>query len=219
MSIPFGNPRRLPVYLLLDCSGSMSGTKIVQVNQGVQLIYQELMADPRSASTVHISIIAFESTAYQMDLIPITQFTPQVLTTGGGTSLGAALGLLNQSLDSDLKPNVTGQKGDFKPLVFLLTDGMPTDTWQAEAQRLQTRSTGKAANIIAIAIGQDADVGVLQQIAKTVIRWDSLKSEDLRPLFVWISASIKTASAQATNSGEGGVALPPPPAGAIVVDL
>jgi uncharacterized protein YegL len=220
MTIPFDEmqTRRLPVYLLLDCSGSMQGTKIVQVNNGVQLLYQELMADPRSANTVHISLIPFAATAYQLELVPIAQFTPPQLTVGGGTSLGAALGLLNQSLDADLKPNVMGQKGDYKPLIFLLTDGQPTDSWQGEAQKLQSRTTNRAQNIVALAIGHDADEGVLKQITSHVLRMDAVTPDALRGFFQWMSASIKTASQAAQAGDVQGVQMPPVPNG-ITFDL
>jgi uncharacterized protein YegL len=217
MAIPFDNTqtRRLPVYLLLDCSGSMQGTKIVQVNNGVQLVYQELMADPRSANTVHISIIPFAETAYQMDLVPIGSFSPPQLSANGRTSLGAALGLLNQSLDQDLVPNAPGQKGDYKPLVFLLTDGQPTDSWQTEAQHLATRTVNRAQNIVALAIGSDADIGVLQQITPNVLRMDNVTGDALRAFFQWMSASIKTASQAAAQGGGSGIQAPPLPNGIV----
>lgn len=207
--------RRLPVYLLLDCSSSMAGVKIQQVNTGVQMLYQELMADPRSADTVYISIIPFASSAYQMDLVPIAQFTPPQLTANGQTALGSALSLLNQSLDSDLIINQPGKKGDYKPLVFILTDGQPTDTWDAEAQKLRARTT--AANIIALGIGHDADDQVLQAVAGTVLKMENVTGDNLRAFFQWVSQSVQTASKAAQGQAQA-AQLPPPPPG-ITVEL
>lgn len=203
--------RRLPVYLLLDCSSSMSGVKIQQVNTGVQMLYQELMADPRSADTVYISIIPFASSAYQMDLVPIAQFTPPQLTANGQTALGSALSLLNQSLDSDLIVNQPGKKGDYKPLVFILTDGQPTDTWDAEAQKLKSRTTNKAANIIALAIGTDADTSTLKQITNEVLKMENVTGDNLRAFFQWVSQSVQTASKAAQGAAQNVQAPPPPP--------
>lgn len=222
MSIQFSDEqfnRRLPVYLLIDHSGSMGGTKIVQVNQGIQLLYTELMNDPRSVATVNISIIPFEETAYQMDLVPIQQFTPPQFSPGGGTALGAAIKLLNDSLDNDLIENKPGQKGDYKPLVFLLTDGMPTDSWQGEAQRLQTRATGKTANVVALAIGADADVSMLKQITPNVLKIEAVTSDVLREFFIWVTASIKTASASAAQGKETVQLQTPPLPQGIVLSL
>ncbi|MEO7001730.1 MAG: hypothetical protein ABI068_07925 [Ktedonobacterales bacterium] len=83
------------------------------------MIYQELMNDPRSASTVYISVITFASQAYQIPLMPITQFTPPQLSANGTTALGGALNILNQSLDQDLIANQVGG-AIFVYIVFII---------------------------------------------------------------------------------------------------
>lgn len=220
MAIDFGEmqPRRLPVYLLLDTSGSMQGVKIVAVNNGVTAIYQELMGDPRSAQTVHISLITFADQAYQMPMVPIQQFVPPQLNAAGTTSLGGALHLLNESLDRDILQNQPGRKGDYKPLVFLLTDGMPTDHWETEKDRLRQRSANRPLNIIGLAVGDDADMGVIHQIATVPMKMQDATPDALRQFFAWVSASIKTASQAAgnPNAATNQVTLPPPPPGIVV---
>ncbi len=222
MSINFSqaNARRLPVYLLLDTSASMAGVKIVGVNNGVTMIYQELIGDPRAASTVYISVITFADQAYQAPLTPIDQFTPPQLVANGMTALGGALHLLNESLDADLIPNQGGEiKGDYKPLVFLMTDGQPNDHWQSEAQRLTSRST--AANIIGIGIGNDADMGVIRQITRMALLLQDVTPQGIRNLFTWVSGSIMTASRAANNAAAAAgqqqqVNLAPPPPGLVL---
>lgn len=133
----------------------------MQVNQGMQLVQQELLADSGSADTIWISVITFSSTASQTKLMSIRDFIPPQLTAGGMTSLGAALHLLNESLDHDLVANE-----DNNPLVLLLTDGSPTDSWMAEALRLRSRT--KNINVVALAIGNEVNFSILDQIANTV---------------------------------------------------
>ena len=104
--------RRLPIYLLLDCSGSMAGAPIQAVQRGVEMFAREIRQDPFVAETVHVGIITFASTAQMVTngLVPIDRFQPPQLSAGGNTSLGAALRLLQQSLDRDLRVGKTTEK-------------------------------------------------------------------------------------------------------------
>ena len=97
--------RHLPVYLLLDCSGSMSGDPITAVNEGVTMIRRELVNDPQALETVYISIITFSSRADQYQLTPIDQFRPPILSAGGSTAMGEAFRILVQSIEQDLVLN------------------------------------------------------------------------------------------------------------------
>ena len=84
--------RRLPVYLVLDTSGSMSGEPIEAVKNGVQVLISTLRQDPYALETAFLSLITFDSDARQ--LVPLTDlssFQMPELKAAGGTSLGAAL--------------------------------------------------------------------------------------------------------------------------------
>lgn len=214
-------PRRLPIYIVVDTSGSMAGAKIAAVNAGLESLRQALLSDPRSVETSYISLITFSDVATQTPLTPVTHFEPPQLMAGGATALGAALHQLNDSLDHDLVPNSPERKGDYRPLVFLMTDGAPTDTWEPEVQRLKSRTQATAAAVVALAIGADADIKLLQQIASTVIETGTGEMEGLKAFFQWASSSIKIASrtAPAIAAGqEPQIPLPPLPSG-LMVDL
>ena len=84
--------RRLPIYLLLDTSNSMSGEPIAAVQNGVQMVISALQNDPQALETAYISIITFESEVKQMiPLTELSQFTPPQLKAEGVTSMGEAL--------------------------------------------------------------------------------------------------------------------------------
>lgn len=221
MSIDFGSNdvRRMPVYLLLDVSGSMSGAPIIGVEQGVQLLHNELINQPQAVEVVHLSVITFASSASQViPLTPITSFAPPALSAGGGTSLGGALHELANALDREIIPNSATKKGDYKPLVFLLTDGEPTDSWEPELNALNSRRDKKAGSIIALGCGDSVNTSVLRQITSNVMLMTDVTPDNLRAYFKWVSASVLTVSQKAgTSSGETSAALPPAPQGFQVV--
>jgi uncharacterized protein YegL len=205
------NPaRRLPAYLLLDVSGSMAGDAIAGVNAGVQFLVNELRSNPQALETVHLALITFGTTAQMAaPLTDLVNFTPPSLTADGATALGAALTMLNQSLDSDIIPNSNFQKGDYRPLVFLLSDGDPTDHWRTPLQTLRSRKQTKIGTFIALACGKSVRQDVLKEIADVVLVMDTVTSDALQAYFRWISASVGTASLVAVKGSETGYAQAP----------
>ena len=213
--------RRLPVYLVLDTSGSMSGDGIEAVNQGVQLVLTELKGDPLAIETAWISCITFSSHAQQ--ILPLTEVgaaSIPVLTAGGGTNLGEALRLLQERLATDVRSNTPEQKGDYKPLVFLMSDGQPTDeTWPSAAAEMSEQA-GRMANVIALACGHDINTEVLKQISPTVLLMADVTPDSIRSFFKWVSHSVRVISRTAggEQSSAGAIVnLPPPPAGIQIV--
>lgn len=81
--------RRLPVYILLDTSGSMYGEPIEAVKNGVQVLVSTLRSDPYALETAYLSVITFNSTAQQdVPLTELASFQQPTLTASGCTALG-----------------------------------------------------------------------------------------------------------------------------------
>ncbi len=194
--------RRLPVYILADRSGSMDGEPIVAVNQGMGFLKSELESDPRAVDMAWVSVISFGGDAtLDVPLTEVMAFYPPTLYANGSTPLGAALRLLNQSIDNDLTLATAQHTGDYKPLVFLFTDGEPTDEWQGPAQEVKHRATAKTANIIAIGCGPQVNESTLRQISESVLMMDKVTPGNFKALFQWISMSVKIASQKAPTGG------------------
>jgi uncharacterized protein YegL len=176
--------RRLPVYLLLDCSGSMMGEPIEAVRQGVKALLADLKSDPTALETAYLSVITFDSAARQLSpLTELLAFQEPTLSAGGGAVLGAALDLLDQRVSAEVVKGTDTQKGDFKPLVFLLSGGLPTDRWQGAAVRI--KNNPHLGRVIALAAGAGADTNVLKSVTDFVLKLDNLQPDTLGAFFTW----------------------------------
>ncbi|ATA80128.1 vWA domain-containing protein [Capnocytophaga sputigena] len=210
--------RRLPVYLLLDTSGSMTGEPIEAVKNGVQMMVHSLRQNPQAIETAFVSIITFDSEAKQ--LIPLTDlasFQTVDLKAAGTTALGAALSLLADKLENEVTKTTLEQKGDWKPIVFIMTDGVPTDDWQAGFQKLKAVKKGL---IVGCAAGNNADDKVLKEIADQVVRLSNTDADSIGKFFQWVSASIATTSTKVEETGIDLTKkdqLPPPPSELVIV--
>lgn len=204
--------RRLPVYLLLDTSGSMGGEPIEAVKNGVQVMISSLRQNPQAIETAFISIITFDSVAQQ--LIPLTDlasFQMVDIRATGTTALGEALKLVANRIDHEVAKTTTEQKGDWKPLVFIMTDGIPTDDWLPGLNEFKQRKT---AFTVACAAGAGADTSILKQITENVVSLDTADSASIGKFFQWVTASIGVSSTRVEDGGkeiQGIKELPPPP--------
>ena len=203
--------RRLPVYLLVDTSGSMHGEAIEAVRNGLQVMLSALMQDPYALETAYLSVIAFDSSARQLTpLTELTSFQLPNLQANGMTAMGEALSLLADCIQREVVKGSAEQKGDWKPVVFILTDGATTDDLDRGINAIRQVKTG---TFVACAAGPGADTGTLKRITETVVSLDTADSSTLKSFFKWVSASISVSSQKIESGKEvsGLDELPPPP--------
>jgi len=190
----------------------MSGEPIEAVRNGMQMLVSTLRTDPYALETAYLSVITFDEHANQV--VPLTElisFQTPTINPGSTTSLGAALKLTKECIEREVQKATAEAKGDWKPLVFIMTDGQPTDDWQRGLDEFRKIKTGM---VIACAAGPGADTSVLKQITEVVVTLDTADSSTIGAFFKWVSASISTSSkkvdlnkTESTQLSE----LPPPP--------
>jgi von willebrand factor, type A len=196
----------------------MTGEPIEAVKNGVQMMVHSLRQNPQAIETAFVSIITFDSEAKQ--LIPLTDlasFQTIDLKAAGTTALGAALSLLADKLENEVTKTTLEQKGDWKPIVFIMTDGVPTDNWQTGFQKLKAVKKGL---IVGCAAGNNADDKVLKEISDQVVRLSNTDADSIGKFFQWVSASIATTSTKVEETGIDLTKkdqLPPPPSELVIV--
>ena len=201
--------RRLPIYFLIDVSESMVGEPIQQVQDGMRMIVQELRTDPYALETAFISVNVFAGKSQCLSpLTELYKFYPPTFPIGGGTSLGNALNFLMDEMDRSLVKTTTEQKGDWKPIVFLFTDGTPTDNPSAAIERWN-RKYRKSANMVVVSIGDNADTHLFGQFSDNVLRLNATDAQTFQSFFKWVTASIKATSISVSDLGQDNLKLAP----------
>ena len=204
--------RRLPVYLILDTSGSMRGEPIHSVNTGLKAMLSALRQDPYALESVHLAIITFDNEAREyLPLTPLDEVQLDDITVpdSGATFMGAALELLLQLVDRDVHKSNRDNRGDWRPLVFLMTDGSPSDVhaWRQAVPEVKRRNFG---TIIACAAGPKAKQAFLLELTDRVVSLDTMDSATFSGFFKWVSASVASGSGSAGVNAATPLPLPPP---------
>ena len=190
----------------------MKGEPIESVKVGLADMVATLRQDPYALETVCISIITFDTVVKQ--LLPLTELEnlqlPDIVTPeAGATHMGAALKTLSEKVATEVQKGTAEQKGDWRPLLFILTDGKPADL-QVYHQMIPQIKAMNFASIVACAAGPKAKVEPLQELTDQVFRLDTMDATTFKKFFVWVSDVIGLGgkSVGTTDSIE----LPGPPA-------
>lgn len=186
------NPEpRCPCVLLLDVSSSMSGQPISELNLGLSTFKDELAADSLAMKRVEVAIVTFGPTKVEMPFTGASSFYPTALSAQGDTPMGSAI-LQAIDLVKDRKAEYRSNGiSYYRPWVFLITDGGPTDRWDAAAAAVREGEASKAFAFFAIGV-KGANMDVLKQISsRDPLSLDGLK---FRELFSWLSSSLRSVS-------------------------
>ncbi len=188
------NPEpRCPCVLLLDTSGSMSGSSIEELNLGLQVFREALSQDSLALLRVEVAIITFGPVQVVQDFVTASQFVPPTLQATGDTPMGNAINLALDKINDRKQVYKQNAISHYRPWIFLITDGGPTDgdVWRSAALRVHESEASKKVAFFSVGVA-GADMNVLGQISSR----QPLKLQGLnfRELFNWLSASLTSVS-------------------------
>lgn len=188
----------------------MQGEPIESVKVGLETMLASLCSNPFALESVWLCLITYDREARL--LVPLTpldefQLPPINVPDSGPTHTGQALRLLCEQVDTKVQKSSATQKGDWRPLLFIMTDGKPSDS-QLYCQMAEEVKKRDFAFIVPCAAGMKAKVEPLKALSDTVYILQTMDAQDFSNFFQWVSASI------AAGNGCSGLLdeLPPPPA-------
>jgi uncharacterized protein YegL len=201
--------RDLHLFFLIDASDSMKyGGKIETLNNAVREAIPHIRDVARDAEgTIRVHALTFSTGArWLVNNVDIKNFTWENIQPKGVTDLGRSFELLADQLTNDFE-NVRG----YQPVMILLSDGLPTDDYEKGLDKLMATTWGQKAIRIAIAIGQEADMEVLQAFIGDTFRGElkplqAKNASELKQYIRWASTVVSNAS---INPVKAAVPMPP----------
>lgn len=192
------NPEpRCPCVLLLDVSGSMNGHPLDELNAGLGTFRDELAADSLAMKRVEVGIVTFGPVKVETPFTGASTFHPPTLQSQGDTPMGAAILQALSMVDDRKRDYKTNGISYYRPWVFLITDGGPTDAWKAAAEGVREGEASKKFAFFAIGV-KGANMDVLRQISvREPLSLDGLK---FREMFSWLSSSLRSVSKSTPNT-------------------
>ncbi|MAB80315.1 MAG: hypothetical protein CMJ89_13255 [Planctomycetes bacterium] len=186
------NPEpRCPCVLLLDTSSSMKGSPIKELNDGLEFFKNELLEDDLAAKRVEVSVVAFGPVRVESEFQTPEFFAVPQLEAHGDTPMGEAVEQAIELVRERKETFKANGVNYYRPWIFLITDGAPTDEWEHAAQLVHEAESDGSLAFFSVGV-EGANMEVLGRMsAREPLQLDGLRFRDL---FAWLSKSLQMVS-------------------------
>lgn len=157
--------RSMTIFFVIDVSGSMAGKKIGAVNQAIEEVLPEIqkLSDENADAEIKIAVMTFSNGfEWLYKPMPVADFKWDFIDADGCTDLGEACKELAKKLSR--KEFLDDANGSYAPVIYFMSDGEPTDDYKSGLKVLKENKWFQTAIKVAIAIGDDANQNVLEEI-------------------------------------------------------
>ena len=182
---------RCACVLVLDTSASMSGTPIAQLNQGMVAFSHALKQDKFARMQVEIAVVTFGPVRLAQDFVSVNYFEPEQYVTTGETPMAGALNFALDLVEMRKRRYRSDGIMYYRPWIFLVTDGAPSDEWQAVATRIKQAEANKKLSFFSVGV-DNADMDMLAQLSirppLKLIEYSFIE------MFKWLSVSLSSVS-------------------------
>lgn len=210
-------PRQLPILLLADVSGSMAHeSKIETLNRSIGEMVRSFTELDEPSYEIAVGVVTFggDTARVHHPLTPARDFLWRDMPAAGRTPLGQAFTIAHELLED----RVQIPSRSAKPVIVLLSDGLPNDDWEGPLRQLLAAPRASKATRFSVAIGNDLDaeaVGVLERFASDGTEGVSRAENAHRivEFFNWLTMSV---SQRATGDQTD---FPPPPLAERTADI
>jgi uncharacterized protein YegL len=185
---------RVPICLVLDVSGSMSGAPIKELNEGVKLFFDAICADEVAQYAAEICIVTFGSSVTKtLDFMSVERQSIPTLSASGSTPMGEGVTMGLNLLEARKEDYKRAGVDYFQPWMVVMTDGEPTDDISAASSRIGSLVAEKKLTVFPIAIGESANLSTLATLSpgRPPLRLQGL---NFKEFFTWLSRSVSRVS-------------------------
>ena len=180
--------RRLPVFLLIDSSTSMKGEGIDTVNEGIDYLISDLRTNPFALETVYLGIYTFNTEASIIrpfsDLLNNNDYS---IEAKGRSNFGKGIDLLIDEMTRHVVKSSKNNKGDWKPITLLMTDGRPSDAWKNRLKKFHGINDGQW---IICTCGDKVNMQIIESMSGSIVMLNRKSRSSIMAFFKWVSDSV-----------------------------